>query len=1110
MAGSGVEVRGRLLHGAASGPEVQAAQQTLQALSFDPGDIDGVYGPKTAAAVRLYQADRRLTVDGLVGQETWQRLAAEKGSPAQGRRLRKTLVGPIAGADVRQAQERLRAAGFDPVRTDGVYGPDTAAAVRAFQQVHGLTADGQIGPVTNRALFADELRLSETVAGVLRSAPPAVAASEVARRILGRHPKYGRGRQRPNLVTEPSEVRLGAIDWLAQVRSLFDTAAAPMLHGRLVVVGLAFLDTGLAAQLSQGGYFDAIRGELAEPLDTMVTPRARALYERYRAPGPDSTADMWRRLSPPLRDAIAWADAQRKAAGRSMVHIEHLLAGLGQESGGPLAKLLDRTGAGPAGLESAITEGAKGTLPVPSDVPPLEAVPTLSGHARQALDHGVHLADAIGSPVVNSRYVVHGALSVHGCAVVEALANRGVHADDVEDWKKPDVSTARPVRLAGTAADTVPMPGDGLVRAADRLGIADEVEALASVLLARETPLPLAVGLFGDWGSGKSFFMAHLQERMQELADLAKDDHPEAAPYCRTVRHIRFNAWHYTDANLWASLADTLFEGLSRADTPNPAQVKIDELGEARKKADVARSERERLERDLVAGAGGSRRAVLTAASVAIEAVRDDPDLRRKLRAATRAPAETDAATQRLVAVLGAVEGAGARIRTVWRLFQQEVLHRRLRLTLITLATLVGTAVVMAAVTNWSPLAKGAAIAAAIAAAFTPALDGALRVLSLVREARETRERPLAEKLVRARASEEAAEREVAEREQQLAQLRDDDLQLRTFLQGRAASSDYRGQLGVISTVRRDFERLVTLLPQVADVERIVLFIDDLDRCPHGKVVDVLQAVHLLLAFELFVVVVGVDSRWLKQSLQEHYHELLEEPDSYLEKIFQIPYALRPMTSTGFRDLVDHHTRAPVSPGDGERSPVDRGWATPAGGGHDTGREGDSVTDQELTNAVAATATGRTAVRVPVAPRPPEALVISDAERRLLHELAAIVPTPRAAKRLVNIYRMLRVSVPEDELYDFAPDGGAEYQAVIVLLGILVGRGPEAEGVFDAVLAASDDAEIWGVLAATRGLPDQLATLRERITLHHAAPYRRWVPRVSRFSMRPFTRHSSD
>jgi len=47
--------------------------------------------------------------------------------------------------------------------------------------------------------------------------------------------------------------------------------------------------------------------------------------------------------------------------------------------------------------------------------------------------------------------------------------------------------------------------------------------------------------------------------------------------------------------------------------------------------------------------------------------------------------------------------------------------------------------------------------------------------------------------------------------------------------------------------------------------KRIVLYIDDGDRCPPDKVVEVLQAVHMLLAFRLFV---AVDVRWVATSLE--------------------------------------------------------------------------------------------------------------------------------------------------------------------------------------------------------------------------------------------------
>jgi hypothetical protein len=78
------------------------------------------------------------------------------------------------------------------------------------------------------------------------------------------------------------------------------------------------------------------------------------------------------------------------------------------------------------------------------------------------------------------------------------------------------------------------------------------------------------------------------------------------------------------------------------------------------------------------------------------------------------------------------------------------------------------------------------------------------------------------------------------------------------FVTERAASADYRRELGLISTVRQDFEQLIELMtdwrraPDDAagrrPIDRIVLYIDDLDRCSPEQVVDVLQAVHLMVA----------------------------------------------------------------------------------------------------------------------------------------------------------------------------------------------------------------------------------------------------------------------
>src|SRR5262249_31578392 len=62
--------------------------------------------------------------------------------------------------------------------------------------------------------------------------------------------------------------------------------------------------------------------------------------------------------------------------------------------------------------------------------------------------------------------------------------------------------------------------------------------------------------------------------------------------------------------------------------------------------------------------------------------------------------------------------------------------------------------------------------------------------------------------------------------------------------------------------------------PAVRPVERVILYIHDLDRWKPDDVVRVLQLVHMLLAFELFAVVVAVDASWVRASLHQSYRWL--------------------------------------------------------------------------------------------------------------------------------------------------------------------------------------------------------------------------------------------
>ena len=57
-----------------------------------------------------------------------------------------------SGDEVANLQKRLAAAGFDPGAADGIFGPQTEAALKGFQKANGLAVDGIAGPATNGKL----------------------------------------------------------------------------------------------------------------------------------------------------------------------------------------------------------------------------------------------------------------------------------------------------------------------------------------------------------------------------------------------------------------------------------------------------------------------------------------------------------------------------------------------------------------------------------------------------------------------------------------------------------------------------------------------------------------------------------------------------------------------------------------------------------------------------------------------------------------------------------------------------------------------------------------------------------------------------------------------
>ncbi|MCA1833804.1 MAG: N-acetylmuramoyl-L-alanine amidase [Actinobacteria bacterium] len=136
----------------ARGRAVRDIQLRLLALGYDIDDAERAteYGPTTTSAVRAFQQQRGLLVDGVVGPESWRELV--EASWRLGDRVMYLRSPQIRGDDVRDLQERLSALGFDTGRIDGIFGPRTAAAVREFQTNYGIPPDGIVAKSTVRAL----------------------------------------------------------------------------------------------------------------------------------------------------------------------------------------------------------------------------------------------------------------------------------------------------------------------------------------------------------------------------------------------------------------------------------------------------------------------------------------------------------------------------------------------------------------------------------------------------------------------------------------------------------------------------------------------------------------------------------------------------------------------------------------------------------------------------------------------------------------------------------------------------------------------------------------------------------------------------------------------
>lgn len=109
------------------------------------------YDAAVEQAVRVFQQQRGMITDGVVGSATYRALTDARWRLGD-RSLAYLVSKPTSGDDVFALQERLLELGYDAGRPDGVFGRETEEALRSFQRDYGLNSDGICGPGTLRAL----------------------------------------------------------------------------------------------------------------------------------------------------------------------------------------------------------------------------------------------------------------------------------------------------------------------------------------------------------------------------------------------------------------------------------------------------------------------------------------------------------------------------------------------------------------------------------------------------------------------------------------------------------------------------------------------------------------------------------------------------------------------------------------------------------------------------------------------------------------------------------------------------------------------------------------------------------------------------------------------
>lgn len=661
----------------------------------------------------------------------------------------------------------------------------------------------------------------------------------------------------------------------------------------------------------------------------------------------------------------------------------------------------------------------------------------------------------------------------------------------------------------------------------DYLDIMPDVNAFALLLAAKSFQPPLATALLGRWGSGKSFFMKKLRTQIEKLSD------SDNGYFCEGIIHVHFNAWSYMDANLWASITTRIFEGLHYYITnDSDAKNHINEI-EKRLTKDLSVTKQE------LSGLEGQKseienqlkeletKKITTKTELdkkieelrkrslkqVLESVDNEFKVKDKIENALSenksvvesiddfkkiVPEEYWSKPEQMYKKLRSVPGTVKLFTTA-----QTAKVNRIWFT-ITVALFIGVPVLLWFLKDyidshsfipgpgfWLAVTYIGGFYVNAVKFYRSAKPFFAKMWKIKEDYVMRRDNALFEFNQQEKALTVEIENKKNELEAVTSQISKVEIVKSTvefkignalstealyeFIEKRCQSEDYKKHLGLVSTIRKDFEILSDLFTghnqEISDtedgkkfselfnrpLERIVLYIDDLDRCPEDRVVEVLEAVNLLMAFPLFIIVVGVDPVWVKNALVSKYKRQFGsndkeyqniDPGSYLEKIFQIPFHLRMADTTNIksmlRGLVQVQTLATPTVSQTEQPAVTENTEIQAMNQNESSQQqapviinSSGISDQIVFKA----------------------LNFSEIEIANIEQIAVILgSSPRLIKRFVNIYRIVK---SHDYISRESAIKEKDLEVILFVLALCLGKYKKLIEPLDVFLGTAEDTAMF-------------------------------------------------